>query len=427
MDTIEVRGGRSLFGSVEIPGAKNSALPLIAASILCYGAVTLTNVPCLSDVNAALQILSELGCKARIVDKTVDIDAHSLQKSAVPEHLMCAMRSSLFFLAPLLTRMGRAEISTPGGCRLGARPIDIHLAGLSAMGAEIVQTENGKTIVSAPAAGLRGTDYTLRFPSVGATETLLMASVSAVGRTVLRGVAKEPEITDLIRFLQSAGAHIAGAQTNVLYIEGGDLLAGTTHSVCPDRITAATVLCAVAACGGEVLLMHCSRQQLKALLPLLQTLGCVFSATGDTSLCVASNGPKCAIGNVFTDIYPGLSTDVSPLLMAAVLRAEGKSRCADTIFEHRFACSDGFRALGGMAKIEGNALEIHGVPALYGTALHAQELRGGAALVLAALQAQGQSTIDGVAHIARGYEDIAQMFRSLGADISLRQAAAHSA
>lgn len=413
-----------MFGSVTIPGAKNSVLPLMAASILCCGTVKLTNVPRLSDVSAALEILLELGCKARLCveESALVIDAQTLQGSAVPERLMRVMRSSLFFLAPLLARTGRAEISQPGGCRLGARPIDIHLDGLIALGAGVEQAD-GRIIVTAP-NGLRGADYTLRFPSVGATETLLMAAVTARGRTVLRGVAREPEITDLIRFLQSAGAHIAGAETNVLYIDGNSMLTGTTHMVCSDRITTATVLCAVAGCGGEALLLNCNPQYVLGLLPLLQTLGCVFSTTGSTSMCVASGGVTKGIGTVFTDIYPALSTDAAPLLMAATLRASGQSRCTDTIFERRFACAESFCALGAHAVNDDNSLVVQGVKRLHGAVLHAQDLRGGAALVLAAMQAQGESVIDGVHYIARGYEDIVEMFASLGADISYGAGAA---
>ena len=419
MEKLWVRGGHKLCGNVEIPGAKNSVLPLMAASVLCRGTVTLKNVPLLSDVAASLDILQELGCAAQRNGRTLTIQAQQLQSSSIPEHLMTAMRSSLFYLAPLLARTGRAEITQPGGCKLGKRPIDIHLDGLSAMGACVHQTAE-KTIVTAP-DGLHGVDYTLRFPSVGATETLLMAAVTASGTTTLHGVACEPEITDLIRFLKEAGAHISGADTSVLQIEGRALLTGATHTICPDRIVAATVLCAVAGCGGEVLLTGCEVSHLTALLPLLQKLGCTITAVGNGALCVASDGAKEALGTIATGVYPAFCTDMSPLLMAAVLKAPGFSSCIDTVFENRFACAKGFLALGAHTVGTGNALAVQGTARLHGAELMAADLRGGAALVLAAMQAQGESTIAGVEYIVRGYEDIAALFANLGAEIGTRQ------
>ncbi len=416
MKNIEVIGKNSLFGSVEIPGAKNSVLPLMAASVLFKGNVTLTNVPSLSDVDAAIEILRELGCKAELDSKTLTVNAKNIAKSHVPDHLMQSMRSSLFFLAPLLVRKGCAYISYPGGCKLGARPIDIHLNGLAAMGASVECDESGKISVTSK-NGLIGADFTLKFPSVGATETLIMAAVTATGKTVLRGVAKEPEIEDLIRFLQSAGAKIAGAKTDVLYIEGVEGLRDTSHKVCPDRITTATVMCAVAACGGEVLMLNCNTQHQNSMYPMFEKLGCELSFISEHSVCAVSGGVKCAIDNVFTDIYPAFSTDAAPILMAACLRAKGQSICTDTIFENRFACAEGFKALGGRVDVNENSITITGVSELNGARIYAQDLRGGAALVIAAMQANGISTIHNTHFLARGYEDIVSLFSALGADI----------
>ena len=255
MEILTISGGSGLFGEVRIPGAKNSVLPIMAASVLCRGTVTLTDVPHLSDVEASARILQSVGCKVLLENGRAVITPPEFPGSAVPEPLMRAMRSSLFYLAPLLARTGRADIYTPGGCRLGARPIDMHLSGLEKMGAHITEKDGGALEVTAP-DGLAGADICLRFPSVGATETLLMAAAAARGETVLRGAAVEPEVTDLARFLQGAGADITGVGTRVLHIRGRELLMGTQHAVCPDRITAATVLCAVAGCGGEVLLQR---------------------------------------------------------------------------------------------------------------------------------------------------------------------------
>ncbi len=418
MKRIEVVGQNPLNGSIEIPGAKNSALPLLAASVLFTQKVVLNNVPNLSDVHCAIKILNELGCETSFQEDEVSVNAKNVEKAHIPQELMQTMRSSLFFLAPMLVRKRFASIYMPGGCKLGLRPIDIHLNGLLALGASVnYGTNNEQTIDVSAKNGLKGTDFTLKFPSVGATETLIMAAVTARGKTILRGVAKEPEVVDLIRFLQSAGAKIVGAGSDVLYIEGVDMLFGTRHKVCPDRITATTVLCATAACGGHVLVLNCDNSHLLAVIPLLKQLGCDFVFTNSDSVYVTSQGPKLAIDNVYTDIYPAFPTDSAPLLIAACLRAEGISKCTDTIFENRFACAHGFNALGASVKISKNTIAVKGANQLVATHLHAPDLRGGAALVIGAMQAKGKSIIEGVEYINRGYEDIVKMFSSLGANM----------
>lgn len=416
METIVVHGKGNLSGSVRIPGAKNSVLVLLAAAMLCDGDVTLTNVPRLSDVDTSLRILRALGCEAQLRQDAITLQPQPLLQSEIPAALMSAMRSSIFFLAPVLMRTGRVQIGAPGGCKLGARPIDIHLSGLEKMGADI--TQQGETLLISAPDGLRGAEFTLRFPSVGATETLIMAAVRAKGKTVLYGAATEPEIGDLIRFLQSAGAHITGAGTSTLRITGCESLQGTNHRVCPDRIVAATVLCAVAGCGGEVLLRDCDTAALTALFPPLRALGCVFSASGRTSLGVASRGPRAGVGAVATGVYPDFCTDAAPLLAAACLRAHGETTVTDTIFENRFACADGFYRLGAHVARHGGSVTIQGVRTLYGAPLEAMDLRGGAALVIAAMQAEGESAVTGTQHLRRGYEDIGALFAGLGAHIT---------
>ncbi len=418
MQTLKVRGKNALCGSVKIPGAKNSALPIMAASVLCEGKVQLSNIPNLSDVNSCIQILNSLGCDAKFAQNKAVIDATHIKENEIPEYLMRTMRSSLFFLAPILVRKGTVKITTPGGCNLGSRPIDIHLNGLSAMGAKIKHSEENKGEIQVVSNGrLNGADFTLHFPSVGASETLLMAAATAKGRSILRGVAKEPEVIDLANFLQSAGAKIKGIGTDVLQIEGALQLNSTEYKVCPDRITAATVLCAVASCSGEVLLSNCDNIPLQSVINYLQLLGTKIYEMGNEVLCVSSGGPKNAIGDVYTGVYPAFPTDIAPVLMAACLKAKGKSRCTDTIFEQRFACSHGFNALGANTYCNGNSVYVQGVKELRGANLTAPDLRGGAALVIGAMQAEGESIISGVEHINRGYEDIALMFNSLGAHI----------
>ncbi len=417
MNVLTVCGKRGLFGSVRIPGAKNSALPLLAASVLCHGSVTLTHVPRLSDVAVSVQILQSVGCGVTQKDGCVTVTPPQEPGCAVSEALMRTMRSSLFYLAPLLARTGRAEICTPGGCRLGARPIDLHLSGLAQMGARVEEKGDGTLTLTAP-RGLAGAEIALRFPSVGATETLLMAASSARGETILRGAAIEPEVTDLARFLQSAGAKITGIGTRTLRVRGSDCLMGTRYAVCPDRITAATVLCAVAGCGGEVLLTDLCSAHLAQVLQALRGAGCSVSASGETSVALSSDGRLDAIKELQTGVYPGFATDAAPLLAAALLRARGESAVTDTIFENRFACAQGFAALGADAAVQGRTLRIRGVKGLTGGILRAPDLRGGAALVIAALQAAGESRILGAEHIDRGYEDIAALFASLGAKIT---------
>lgn len=417
MNALTVCGTRGLFGSVQIPGAKNSVLPMLAASVLCHGVVTLTNVPSLSDVAVSVRILQSLGCRVVQKNGSVSVTPPEMPGSVISGELMRTMRSSVFYLAPLLVRTGRAQVCMPGGCRLGARPIDLHLSGLAQMGAIIEEQQDGALTLRAP-NGLSGADITLRFPSVGATETLLMAASSARGETILRGAATEPEVTDLARFLQSAGASITGIGTRTLRVRGSDCLMGAHYTVCPDRITAATVLCAVAGCGGEVALTHIHSTHLARVLQVLRDAGCMISASGEDSVALASDGALYAVSDLKTGVYPEFPTDAAPLFAAALLRARGESLVTDTIFENRFACAQGFAALGARVSVQGRTLRVRGVERLRGAALHAPDLRGGAALVIAAMQAEGESRITGAEHIGRGYEDIAALFAPLGAKIT---------
>ena len=340
MQALNVWGAHGLHGTVRVPGAKNSALPLLAASLLCTQAVALENVPGLTDVACAVHILRALGCGVRGPHKgVVDVLPASEPGSTVPQEDMCAMRSSLFFLAPMLVRAGQACIGLPGGCKLGARPIDMHLKGLAQMGAQV--EENGASLFLRAPRGLQGADITLRFPSVGASETLLMAAVCAKGMTVLRGAATEPEVQDLAHFLCKAGASIEGIGTRTLRVMGRPQLGGARHTVCADRIVASTALCAVAACGGDICLVGENGTHIAALLHILRRMGCDVCRTPG-GLLMARQGRLCAPGALYTDVYPALATDAAPLLAAAFLKSEGFSAVTDTVFENRFACAEGF-------------------------------------------------------------------------------------
>lgn len=412
MRGIKVWGGRTLHGTVQVPGAKNSVLPIMAAAVLCEDRVTLERVPHLSDVECSARILQRLGCRVMAAEHLLVIEPTPSLQSGIPEELMRAMRSSIFFMAPLLARTGRADITMPGGCKLGARPIDIHLDGLAKMGVMIAQS--GEQLHLTVPNGLKGADITLRFPSVGATETLLMAAVCAHGQTILRGCSMEPEVTDLARFLQKCGACIQGIGTRCLTVFGAERLSGCTYRICPDRITAATVMFAVAGCGGEAVLQDVCEENLQSVLRVLRRAGCdVFC--GENEISIARYQTLYGVGSLITDVHPAFPTDAAPLAAAAFLRAQGTTTITDSIFENRFACAVGFEKMRGACGVQGRTICVQGVPRLAGSAVHAPDLRGGAALVLAAAQAEGESVITGVEHIARGYEDLAGLLIQLGA------------
>ena len=327
------------------------------------------------------------------------------------------MRASILFCAPLLARLGRAETSLPGGCNIGARPIDLHLEGLARMGAKELDAGAGKLVLAAP-GGLHGTDFTLRFPSVGATETLLLAAVCARGTTVLRGAAREPEISDLADFLNRCGGRIEGAGTSTIHIEGRRALSGCDFSPLPDRIFASTLACAAAAAGGRVELTGCPPALYAPVLEILEQMGCTVERGADRAE-VARFGRLYGVGRVFTGVYPGLATDAAPLLAAAMLCAEGESSIEDVIFERRFGCAEGFERLGGRVNRSGRVLSVGPLPesGLHGATLTAPDLRGGAALVVAALSARGKSLVEETRHIDRGYAGLCEVLASLGGRI----------
>lgn len=414
MAELIVTGGRRLEGSVRIPRSKNSVLPILAAALLCEGESRICDVPCLSDVDTSLALLNAVGACACREGTDVLVCASNRMKPSVPDSLSGAMRSSVYYIVPLLYRCGEAHISFPGGCRIGARPINLHIEGLRAMGAEIETHPN--TIICRAPKGLHGANFCLSFPSVGATETLMMAAAFAKGRTVLCGCAKEPEITDLARFLRRCGARIQGAGGTCMTIDGVERLKAVAHTPIPDRITAATVLFGVAACGGDVTLTGVRYSHLNAVLHTLSAMGAELCRPEPGVLRIRmEKRPDAAF--VTTGVYPEFPTDAGPLFAAAALQATGESMIRETIFENRFACAAEFCRLGAEAHVQNSRLYINGVSGLKGGLLASQDLRGGAALVIAALAAQGKSRITGIEYIARGYEDIAQLFGRIGAEL----------
>ena len=415
MDIWHIRGGNTLEGACFVQGSKNATLPIIAASIISPARSELMNVPQLRDVDAALRILRHLGCTAEQRQNEVFIDSTYLSGSSIPHSLMEEMRSSVIFMGALLARCGEARLSLPGGCQLGKRPIDLHLSALRKMGAQI--EEDGPEIYCR-AERLRGAEIELPFPSVGATENIMLAACSARGRTVIRGAAREPEISALQDYLAAMGAKISGAGSDTLTIEG---FAASGRAVCriiPDRIVASTIACAAAAVGGNVEMRGVAPEHFSTVLYFLNQAGCDI-ISNNRAVRVKSTGRLKAPGEISTQPYPGFPTDAQPVLMAALLRAEGKTVITENIFENRYRQVPELRRLGADIITQGRRAEIWGVGCLHGTALNATDLRGGAAMIVAGLSADGETVIFDDGHITRGYERFDVRLRALGADIFL--------
>ena len=350
-----ITGGRPLQGRVEVPAAKNSVLPLLAASLLCSGPVRLQNVPRLTDVEDCLALLRGVGCTAGWQGAELAVQGQPMRTDLAPE-AAGRMRASILFCAPLLARLGRVSTVLPGGCRIGARPIDLHLQGLAQMGVRQLPAAPGQLTLYAP-AGLRGAEICLSFPSVGATETLLLAAATAQGQTVLHGAAKEPEIADLAAFLNACGGCVEGAGTDTIRVQGRRCLAGCTFMPVADRIIASTLACAAAAAGGRVELAGCAPGLYAPLLEILEQMGCTVERARDAA-AISRFGALRGAGNVHTAPYPGLATDAAPLLAAVMLYAQGESRLQDRVFENRFACAEGFAALGANVRVAERTLYV---------------------------------------------------------------------
>ncbi len=410
-----VNGGRRLEGELSVHGAKNSALPLLSASVLAHGESVLHNCPCLTDVDAACRILSTLGCRCRRSGGTVSVDASNVTGAEIPDNLMREMRSSIVFLGAVMGRTGHCKLSFPGGCELGARPIDLHLSALEQMGATI--TEEHGYLDCTTVKGLHGAKITLSFPSVGATENILLAAATAKGYTEIHNAAREPEISDLADFLNKCGAKISGAGECIIRIEGVPRLEPCEHSVIPDRIVAGTYLCAAAITGGELILTHSEPSHLVPLTNMLEAMGARLYSYGGGKLYISCKKRLSAPPTIRTMPYPGFPTDIQAPFMALCTTAEGTSVFVETIFENRFRHVPELVRLGARIKTESRVCVVQGVKKLSGAKVCASELRGGAALVIAALAAEGTSEITGLNYIDRGYEAIETALRSIGADI----------
>jgi UDP-N-acetylglucosamine 1-carboxyvinyltransferase len=414
LDKLVIEGGHPLSGTIRIHGAKNAALPILAASLLAEGKVTIRNVPRLLDIEVMLDILRDIGCKARHQDTVVTVETAVATSSHIPEILMRKMRSSVFLMGPLLARFGEVQLYQPGGCAIGERKIDLHLRGLAALGATI--EERGSKIVCS-ARRLKGAEISLDFPSVGATENIMMAAVLAEGRTTVIGAAREPEIQDLQQFLNQMGAQVKGAGTDMLTIDGVSSLNGCEFEVIPDRIVTGTVLVAAAATRGEVTLENTQPGHLTSLVHVLRRAG-IQIESGNDIMKISASKRSLAVDRIVTSPYPAFPTDLQAQVMTLLALADGVSVMKETIFEGRFKHVDELCRMGADIRVDLNNAFIRGVPQLYGATVEATDLRAGAALVIAGLAAQGQTTIEQVHHIDRGYDRIEDMFRQIGGNIT---------
>ena len=414
MEKLVIQGGKPLNGSVRVSGAKNAVLPIIAASMLATSESVLTEIPKLDDVHTVCEVVASLGARVEHPAKdALIIDAHELTSTTAPYDLVRRMRASFLVMGPLLARKGHARISLPGGCSIGARPIDLHLKAFEAMGATI-NLENGN-IEASVEDGLKGAQIYLDFPSVGATENILMAASLADGKTVLENAAEEPEIVDLATYLNSMGANIRGAGTNIIRIEGVKELHGASHAVIPDRIEAGTFMIGAAMTGGNVYVENALSEHLKPLVAKLKEIGATVEEDID-GIRVIGNRPLRP-ADIKTLPYPGFPTDMQAQFMALTTICEGTSVVTETVFENRFMHVDEFRRMGAKIRIEGRSAIVEGVPSLKGADVNATDLRCGAALVLAGLVAEGQTTIGHLYHIDRGYDNLVDKLQRLGADV----------
>lgn len=415
MSRFVLRGGERLSGELTAQGAKNSVLPILAATILSRGVCVLRRCPRLRDVEVSLEILRYIGAAAEREGDSLLVDTSGVCRRAVPDALMRETRSSAIFLGAILGRCGSAELSYPGGCELGPRPIDLHLTALRTLGAEI--SEIGGSLLCR-AECLRGGDILLTLPSVGATENAILAACGAEGTTIISNAAREPEIVDLQDFLQKLGADVHGAGTSTITVLGGGVRRGCVHRCIGDRIAAATYLCAAAAAGGQVTLRGVDYRHLATVTTALGQAGCRLQCTED-SITLESDGRLRAIPPVRTSPYPGFPTDAQAPLMAALLRSEGAVMFVENMFDSRYRHVPELVRMGADIRLEGRVAVVYGTRELHGAAVRCTDLRGGAALAIAALQTPDATLIHDIYHIQRGYQDMAGDLRALGADAAV--------
>ena len=415
MEKLIIKGGKPLNGRVRVSSAKNAVLPIIAATMLASTPSRLIDVPHLEDVHTICEVIASLGVKVthEANDQEIIFDASNITATEAPYELVRRMRASFLVMGPLLARRGRARMSVPGGCAIGSRPIDLHLKAFEALGATI---EVGDGYVEAVAPnGLKGNQIYMDFPSVGATENVIMAASMAEGKTIIENAAEEPEIVDLVTYLNSMGANIRGAGTNIIRIEGVPELKGAAHTVIPDRIEAGTYLIAAAMAGGDVYVENALSEHLKPVVAKLKEAGVTVQEDVDGIRVVSDGHLKAA--DIKTLPYPGFPTDMQAQFMALTTVAEGTSTIMETVFENRFMHVDELKKMGAQIRIEERRAIVDGVARLHGAEVRATDLRAGAALVCAGLAADGETRVTQLSHIDRGYDDLVGKLKGLGADI----------
>ena len=419
-EILVVRENGPLKGEVYISGAKNSALPILAASLLATEEVILDEVPKLKDIEVMVEILRSLNAKVEYITETsLRIDSSKVDKYETPFDLMDKMRASFIVMGPLLSRFGHAITKAPGGCNIGKRPIDLHLKGFEALGAETIMSH--EEISSRTKNGLKGNVIYLDFPSVGATENIMMAATMAEGETVIENAAKEPEIVDLASFLSKMGANIIGAGTSNITIKGVEKLKGTRHTIVPDRIEAATYMLAAAITGGDILVKNVLGSHIRPIIAKLIEMGAQVEEIEDEDMIRVKANGKLKSTNIKTLPYPGFPTDAQSQFMALMTVCKGESSVVETVFENRFMHVDELKKMGAAIITEGNRAVIVGVDKLHGAEVKATDLRAGAALILAGLVADGERKISDIYHIDRGYSDLIEKFTKLGALIERKQ------
>lgn len=422
MDKLRIRGGNPLKGQISISGAKNAALPLQAACLLTNEKLTLTNLPLLADITTMNRLLAQHGVEVHIngrdafgsSGRSVELDAGDIFNLTAPYDLVRKMRASVLVLGPLLARFGQAKVSLPGGCAIGTRPVDLHIKGLQAMGAQI-DIEGGYILAKAPEGGLVGAEFVFPQVSVGATENLMMAATLAKGETILMNAAREPEIGDLARCLIAMGAEIEGIGSDRLVIKGKDRLHGATYAVLPDRIEAGTFAMAAAITGGELELVGARMADLKSVVKTLAGANVKVTETAN-GLLVASAGELVGV-DVMTEPFPGFPTDLQAQMMALMCVAKGASMITETIFENRFMHVPELTRMGANITVHGSSALVRGVPKLTGAPVMATDLRASVSLVLAGLAAQGETTVNRIYHLDRGYERVEAKLAACGADM----------
>ncbi|SMF81381.1 UDP-N-acetylglucosamine 1-carboxyvinyltransferase [Azospirillum oryzae] len=422
MDKIRIRGGRPLNGSITVGGAKNAALPLMTASLLTDETLTLTNLPILADINTLCNLLLQHGVAIHMAGaggdcagRAVDFTARDVTNTTAPYDLVRKMRASVLVLGPLLARCGEAKVSLPGGCAIGARPVDLHIKGLEAMGADI-RIEAGYIVAKAPAGGLRGAEYVFPKVSVGATENLLMAATLAKGTTILVNAAREPEVTDLAECLVRMGAKITGIGTDRLVIEGVDRLHGARHMVVADRIETGTYAMAAAITGGRLDIMNTRLDLIKAAVKALAPAGVAFEEIENGIRVSRANGELHGV-DVMTEPFPGFPTDLQAQMMALMCTAKGAAMITETIFENRFMHAPELTRMGARITVHGSSALVRGVERLTGAPVMATDLRASVSLVLAGLAAEGETMVNRVYHLDRGYERVEEKLAACGAEI----------